>query len=116
MKLPSAVCSIGRRLIDILLRAAAGLQEIERARQRPLLQFEHAGGGQQGRFRLKQIGAVDREQDVAGLDLVADVVERLEDLSRILREHLNQQILVEVDGADGGLQKREVARFRSGRS
>ena len=101
---------IGRRLIDVLLRAAACLEEVERAREHPLLQFENAGGGQQRRFRLKQIGAVDREQRVACLHFIADVVEGFENFALILREYLNEQILVEVDGADGCFQKREIAR------
>ena len=32
------------RLIDVFLRAAAGLQKLGGARQRPLLQFQHARG------------------------------------------------------------------------
>lgn len=61
-------------------------------------------------IRLQQIGTVDREQDVAGLDIVPNVEVRLEDFSGILGEHLDQQIFVEADGADGGLQKREITR------
>jgi hypothetical protein len=85
-------------------------RQVERAREHALLQFENAGGGEQRRFRLKQIGAVDREQRVARLHFVADVVEGFENFALILREYLNEQILVEVDGADGRFQKREVAR------
>src|SRR6202000_181553 len=98
------------RLIDLSLSAAAGLQQIKGSRERSLLQFEDASGSKQRPFRLKQIRAIDREQDIAGVNFVSDVVECLEDLALILRKYLDEQILVEVDSADGGFQQREISR------
>lgn len=76
---------IGGRLVHILLGSAAGLQKLFDARQRPGLKFEHAGTGEQRGLRGQQIGAVDGEQRLAFLDLIADVEERIDDPARIGR-------------------------------
>ena len=98
------------RLIDVFLGAAARLQKPGGARQRPLLQFQHARGREQRRFSLQQVRTIDGEEDVAGLDVVTDVEIGLENLPRILRKYLDQQILVKVNGADRGFEKRKITR------
>jgi hypothetical protein len=102
---------VGGGLVDILLRAAARFQKLGSACERPGLQLQHAGACQKRGFRLQQIGAVDREQDIALPDLVPEVEEGLEYLAGILREHLHQHILVEIDGTDRGLQRFKVAQL-----
>jgi len=110
-KIPLRGLLVGGRLIDILLRAASRFEKVAETGQRPSLQFEHAGGGEQVRFSLQQIRAIDRKQDVALLDLIPEIVKRSEDFARILGKYLDQHVLVEVDGADGALQHIKIAPF-----
>ena len=102
---------IGRGLIDVLLRAAACLQQLLHARQCARLQLQHARGREQAGFRLQQIGAVDGEQRFALPDLVADVEERINDPAGIRREGLHQHVLIEVDRSDGIPGHPKRARF-----
>ena len=51
-----------------------------------------------------------RAQEDAGLDIITNVEVRLEDFPGILREYLDQQIFVEIDRANGGLQEREITQ------
>src|SRR6516165_5961692 len=95
---------VRRRLIDVLLRGATGLHERSDPRQRFPLQFQDAFGREQRRFGLQEIGAVDREKNVTPLDVVANVIKCLQDFSWILRENLNEHVLVEVDRSDSSLQ------------
>jgi len=76
---------IGSGLIDILLRASAGFQQLPYPSQRPRLQFEHAGRGEQRRFCLQQIGTVDGEQGISLADLVANIKARINDPARVGR-------------------------------
>ena len=60
------------RLLHLLLGDRPGLVETLRPVQAARGQLEHAGGGDEGGFRLDEIGAVDREQALALGDLIAD--------------------------------------------
>ena len=51
-------------------------------------------------FGLDQIGAVDREQGLAFLHVVADLGEQADDPPLIRREHLGRHVLIEIDRAD----------------
>src|SRR6202048_1442078 len=101
---------VRRRLIEILLGASASLDELRGTRKRSLLQFEDAGACEQRRLRLQKIGAIDREQDIAELDLVAYIERCLDDFPGILGRVLNQHVLVEVNRADGGLEKCKISQ------
>ena len=72
-------------------------------------QFEHAGRRNQGRGRLEEVRAVDGEQGLALLHLVADLGEQPDDPSLIRGEDLGQHFFVEVDAADRGLLDRKIA-------
>src|SRR5262249_50760726 len=100
---------IRRCQIDVLLRGTASLHESGQPRQRPLLQLESARRRQQRRFRLQQVRAVDRKEDIALPDVIADIVEGLYDLALVLGEYLNLPVLVEVDSTDRGLEYQEIA-------
>lgn len=104
---------IGSSLIDIFLGAAAGFQQLLDPCQRPRLQFEDARGREQRRFRLQQIGTVDRKQGISLVDLVADVEGRIDDPAGVGRERLHQHVLVEIDRSDRVLD--DVERPQLGR-
>ncbi len=108
-RLPSAVCCVGRRLLDIALRHRARREQIAQARQILAVQFLHARGRDQRRLGLQQIRAVDGEQRLPLLDVVADRGEQRNDPSLIGREDLDRQFFIEVDAADGLLFDREIA-------
>ncbi len=61
------------------------------------------------RLRGDEIGALDREEHLALLDRIAEIREGLNDAALIGREHLDVQVLVEIDVADGLLFGRELA-------
>ena len=102
---------VGDRLFEIVLRHRERLIEFAQARQIAGGQFQHAGGGDQGRFGLQQIGAVDGEQRLALLHVVADLGKQRDDAALIGREHLRRHVLVEIDAADRLLLDREIALF-----
>ena len=60
---------------------------------------------------LQEVGAVDGEQRLALLHVIADGGEQRDDLALIGREDLRLHVLVEVDAADGLLFNRKLAVF-----
>jgi hypothetical protein len=98
------------RLIDVFLSATSGLQKHSRPREHPLLQFEHTRACEKCRFGLKQIGAVDRKQDVADLNIVTYVEISPQNFSGVLREYLDEQIFIEVNRADCGFKKCKITQ------
>ena len=63
---------IGCRLVDIALRHRQRFMEFGEAREIARRQFQNAGRGDQSRFRLQQIGAVDGEEGLPLFHVIAD--------------------------------------------
>ena len=103
---------VGGRLIDVFLRAAAGLQKLPDARQRcGFCSSSTPAAASSVDSACSRSGLSMVNSDVALLDVVADVEEGVDDLAGIWREHLDQHILVEVDRADRLLDDAEGARL-----
>ena len=100
---PSAVCwsetACSRSFWEIARVSNSDLQ----ARQVAVGELQDACRRDQGRAGLQQVGAVDGEQELALLDLVADLGEQPDDPSLVGGEDLGQQLLVEIDAADRAL-------------
>ena len=94
---------IGDRLLVVLLRPRALLEEVPLPLQRPGGEFENAGGGDQGQLRLQQVRAVDGEKRFVLRHRLANAGEGLKDAPLIGRENLGQKLLIEIDAADGAL-------------
>jgi hypothetical protein len=78
-----------------------------RRRQIAGRQIQYALRGDQVRVGREQVRAVDGEQGLALLHLVADPGEQIDDLALIRGEDLDGHFLVEVDAADGGFFDRK---------
>ncbi len=92
---------IGHRLVVILLRNALHRIEVLGSGQRPARQPQDTSRGDQGQFGLNKVRAVDREQRLALLDVIAHLGEQGDDPALIVREDLRFHVLVEVNAADG---------------
>jgi len=100
---------VGGREFHLFLRDRPRLVELAQARQVPGGELQDAGGGNQCRLGLQQIGAVDGEQGLALSHVIADLGEQGDDPPRIGREHLQRHVLVEIDAADRFLLDRKLA-------
>src|SRR4029077_19392969 len=92
-----------------MLRNRARRKEVAQPGKVLAVQLQDAGGRDQRRLRLQQIGAVDGEQRLAFADVVADLGKQRYDAALIGREPLDRHVLVEADAADGVLLDREFA-------
>ena len=94
-RLPSAVCWSEVAWSTSFCATAARLVEARAAAPEfAWSEFEHAGRGDQGGFGLQQIGAVDGEQRLALLHVIADIeANRAMILPWIGREHLHRHVL-----------------------
>ena len=102
---------IGDPLLEIVLRYGKSLVELSQARQVAGGQIHDPCCGNQIRFGRQQIGAVDREQLLTFLDVIADGGEQADDLALIGCKNLRLHVFVEVDAADRLLFDGEDADF-----
>ena len=103
---------IGCRLIDVALRHGERLVQFGEAREIARGQFQYARGGDQGRFRLQQVGAIDGEEGLSFLHVVAERGKEPDDTALVGREHLHGHVLVEIDTADRLFLDREFALLK----
>jgi len=102
---------VGNPLFQNRLRYGESLVELAQARQIAGGQVQHSCCGNQVRFGRQQIGAVDCEQRLTLLHVIADGSEQGDDLALIGRKDLRLHVLVEVDTADRLLFDREDVDF-----
>src|SRR5262249_7863020 len=100
---------VGRRLLQIFLRNRARLVQLLETRQRASGEIQHAVRGDQGRFGLEEVRAVDREQGLPLLHVITYLGEQTNDSPRIGREYLRRHLLIEVDAADRFFFDRKLA-------
>lgn len=89
-----------RGLIIVLIDAFRGIQH-PRAPQGARCLIERCRSRNEVRLRGNKIGAFYREKDLAFLDLIAEIAERLDEPALIGCEDLHAPVLVEIDVADG---------------
>ena len=83
------------------------LVELAKARQIARGELQNSCRGDQGRFSLQQIGAVDCEQRLAFLHIVPNRGIKGDDPPLVGREHLRRHVLVEIDAPDRFFLDRE---------
>ena len=96
------------RLLHVFLRYRACLVELAQPGKIPGRELQHPRGGDQGRLCLQEIGAVDREQRLPLLHVIADLAKETDDPALIGGKHLDRHFLIEIDAADRLLLDRKL--------